>query len=282
MVYIRSKKVKGENYLYLVKSVWDSKQSTSRQEIVKYLGNASNITPNDIPIDYRNDPKITAFLSSKTGQGVKIKEKLIVKFRKDLYNHLSTGDFQAALNLYTIYQKDLGTTDFFDNVLTPVMYQVGDLWEKNKISTSIEHICSNIANRIVNVIMEKNLAPNTKQKILICAPNGEQHHLGCEILDSFLSCKGYKVLNLSPGSPSESILQSIKTFKPDAVLVSITLQDNIKVAQRLVKKIREEYDSPIFIGGQALFVNNAVFDGTVIQEQSLNEISKTLKNELRG
>ncbi|HXV67272.1 MAG TPA: cobalamin-dependent protein [Nitrosopumilaceae archaeon] len=282
MVYIRSKKVKGENYLYLVKSEWDSKQSTSRQKIVKYLGNASTVTTNDIPENYRNDPKIVSFLTSKTGEGIKKKEKLIVKFRKELYNHLSNGDFQASLNLYKIYQKNMGTTDFFDCILTPVMYQVGDLWEKNKISISTEHVCSNIAHSIVNVIMEKNSVPRTKQKILICTPNGEQHHLGCQILESYLSCKGYNVSNLSPSAPSESILESIKKIKPDAVLVSITLQDNIKVAQRLVKKIREQYDSPIFIGGQALFVGNTAFDGTIIKEQSLDEISKTIKNELRG
>jgi len=281
MVYIRSKKVKGENYLYLVKSEWDSKQSTSRQKIVKYLGNASSVSPKDIPESYRNDPKIISFLASKTGQGIKKKEKLIVKFRKELYNHLSKGDFQGALDLYQIYRKNMGTTDFFDSILTPVMYQVGDLWEKNKISISTEHICSNIAHSIVNVIMEKNSVPRTKQKILICTPNGEQHNLGCQILESYLSCKGYKVSNLSPSAPSESILESIKTIKPDAVLVSITLQDNIKVAQRLVKNIREQYSSPIFIGGQALFVNNPIFDGKVIKEQSLDEISKTLKNELR-
>ena len=282
MVYIRSKKVKGENYLYLVKSEWDSKQSTSRQKIVKYLGNASAVTSNDIPADYRNDPKIISFLASKTGEGIKKKEKQIVKFRKDLYNHLSKGDFQAALNLYKLYQKNMGTTNFFDCILTPVMYQVGDLWEKKKISVSTEHVCSNIAHSIVNVIMEKNSVPRTKQKILICTPNGEQHNLGCKILESYFSCKGYKVSNLSPSAPSESILESIKAIKPDAVLVSITLQDNIKVAQRLVKKIREHYDSPIFIGGQALFVNNTTFEGTVIKEQSLDEISKTIKNELRG
>jgi len=40
MVYIRAKKVKADQYLYLVKSVWDSKKSTSKQEIVKYLGKA--------------------------------------------------------------------------------------------------------------------------------------------------------------------------------------------------------------------------------------------------
>ena len=204
-----------------------------------------------------------------------------MKFRKELYNHLSKGDFQESLNLYIVYQTNMGTTDFFDCILTPVMYQVGDLWEKNKISVSTEHICSNIAHSIVNVIMEKNSVPQTKQKILVCTPNGEQHNLGCKILESYLLCKGYKVTNLSPSAPSESILQSIKTIKPDAVLVSITLQDNIKVAQRLVKKIREHYNSPIFIGGQALFVNNSNFDGTVIKEQSLDEISKALKKEFR-
>lgn len=204
-----------------------------------------------------------------------------MKFRKELYNHLSKGDFQESLNLYKVYQKNMGTTDFFDCILTPVMYQVGNLWEKKKISVSTEHVCSNIAHSIVNIIMERNSVPKTKQKILICTPNGEQHNLGCKILESHLSSKGYKVTNLSPSAPSESILQSIKTIIPAAVLVSITLQDNIKVAQRLVKKIREEYDAPIFIGGQALFVNNSTFDGTVIKEQSLDEISKTLKKELR-
>lgn len=281
MVYIRAKKVKGENYLYLVKSVWDAKQSTSRQKIVKYLGNALDVTTNDIPKNYRTDPKIVSFLASKTGTGVKKKEKLILKFRKELYNHLSKGDFQGALNSYKVYQKNMGTTDFFDNILTPVMYQVGDLWAKNKISVSTEHICSNIAHSIVNVIMERNSVPRTKQKILICTPNGEEHNLGCKILESYLSCKGFKVTNLSPSAPSESILESVKTIKPDAVIVSITLEENIKTAQRLVKKIREQYDSPIFIGGQAVFVNNSVFDGTVIKEQSLDKISKSLKNEIR-
>ena len=48
MVYIRSKKIKGESYLYLVKSVWDKKNSTSKQELIKYLGNATDVTSNDI------------------------------------------------------------------------------------------------------------------------------------------------------------------------------------------------------------------------------------------
>jgi len=49
MVYIRAKKVKSDQYLYLVKSIWDSKKSTSKQEIVKYLGKATEVVKDDIP-----------------------------------------------------------------------------------------------------------------------------------------------------------------------------------------------------------------------------------------
>jgi len=65
MVYIRAKKVKGDQYLYLVKSVWDSKKSTSKQEIVKYLGKASEVIKDDIPVEYQDDPKILSVLAGR-------------------------------------------------------------------------------------------------------------------------------------------------------------------------------------------------------------------------
>jgi len=43
MVYIRSKKVKGIDYAYLVKSVWNKRKNTSNQQTIKYLGKASDI-----------------------------------------------------------------------------------------------------------------------------------------------------------------------------------------------------------------------------------------------
>ena len=205
MVYIRSKKIKGESYLYLVKSVWDKEKSTSKQELIKYLGNATDVTSQDIPADYRDEPKILSFLSSKTGKGINEHKKLIEKIRKELFNVLSKGDFQAALDIYKSYRIKSGTSDFFENILTPVMYHVGDLWESNKIGVATEHVSSNVAHGLVNIIMEKNSIPQTKSKILLCTPSGEEHNLGCRILESFLSCKGYKIINLSPSAPSESI-----------------------------------------------------------------------------
>ena len=62
--YIRTKRVKGILYAYLVQSKWDKRRSLSIQHNIKYLGRADDVEINDIPGEYRNDPKVLSFLSS--------------------------------------------------------------------------------------------------------------------------------------------------------------------------------------------------------------------------
>ena len=77
MVYIRAKKVKKDQYLYLVKSVWDSKKNTSKQQIVKYLGKASEVIKEDIPLEFRNNAKILSVLSTHNPKDIQKKEDAI-------------------------------------------------------------------------------------------------------------------------------------------------------------------------------------------------------------
>lgn len=82
MVYIRSKKVKGIDYAYLVKSVWDKTNNTSTQHTVKYLGKAPAITAEDIPMEHRQDPKILAFIASYNKNRHE-KETMITRMQRD-------------------------------------------------------------------------------------------------------------------------------------------------------------------------------------------------------
>lgn len=92
MVYLRAKKVKSDNYLYLVKSVWSSEKNTSRQEIVKYLGKASEISKDDIPIDYRNNPKILSALALHNSDDIEKREESTKKSKQWLYKKLMGGE----------------------------------------------------------------------------------------------------------------------------------------------------------------------------------------------
>ena len=280
LVYIRTKKVKGENYLYLVKSVWDPKRSSSRQEIIKYLGNAQAVTPDDIPSDYREDPKISAFLSTNIGKSAKQREEEIKKLRKNVLEYLTNGERDNTLKIYETYSKATSPSEFFDRILKPVMYEIGDLWAANKLSVASEHIASNIAHDLVKIVGKQISKQDGKGIILICTPPGEEHNLGCNILETYLQSKRFKVFNLSPNAPTEDVMDFIKNNKPDLILVSITLEENIKPGQRFVKKISDEFDIPIMVGGIALENTKAKFEGAIIIEDTLSKIYNLVRAKI--
>ena len=278
MVYIRAKKVKSDQYLYLVKSVWDSKKNTSKQEIVKYLGKASDVVKDDIPTDFRNDPKILSVLAKYNPKDIKKREDATKKSKQQLFKKLTEGNIEASVKIYEEYVKIFNTSDFFDRILKPVMHKIGDDWANERISIATEHVASNVAQTLVKIIMGKVTRNTNKDKILICVPLGEEHHLGCDVLETYLSIKGFKVYNMGTSVPTESILSFISNNKPEIVLLSITLEDNLPAGQRLVKKIKEQFDIPILVGGFALQGEKIPkFDAKIISESTLEEIPRLLK-----
>ena len=283
MVYLRAKTVKSDQYLYLVKSVWDSKKNTSKQETIKYLGKASDVINDDIPIDYRNDPKILSGLAKYNPKNIEKRTIALEKMKEKLYKRLTQGDIEESLKIYQECIKDFDTIKFLDNIFKPVMYKIGADWENGIISIATEHVASNIAQTLVKNIREQVNKSTNKKKILICVPAGEEHHLGCDVLETYLSLKGFKVYNMGTSIPTESILNFIDSNKPDAIILSITIKDNLLAGQRLVKKINKEYDIPIFVGGLAVQVEKIPkFDGEIIEDMDLEEIKEKIGREING
>ena len=278
MVYIRAKKVKSDQYLYLVKSVWDSKRSTSKQEIVKYLGKASDVIKDDIPLEFRNDAKILSVLASYNPEDIQKREDATKKSKQQLFKKLTDGNIEECIKIYKNYVEIFNIADFFDKILRPVMAKIGKDWETGKLAIATEHVASNIAQTLVKIIMEQSSGTGNKKKVMICVPVGEEHHIGCDVLETYLTIKGFKVFNMGTSIPTESIMEFINMKKPDIVLISITIQDNVLAGQRLAKKIRGQSKIPILVGGYAMQIENTPkFEGNVIGDTSLEDIPKILR-----
>ena len=278
MVYIRAKKVKSDQYLYLVKSIWDSKRSTSKQEIVKYLGKASDVIKDDIPVEFRNDAKILSVLASYNPEDIQKREDSTKKSKQQLFKKLTEGNIEECIKIYKNYVEIFNISDFFDKILRPVMSKIGEDWETGKLAIATEHVASNIAQTLVKIIMEQSSGTGNKKKIMICVPVGEEHHIGCDVLETYLTIKGFKVFNMGTSIPTESIMEFINMKKPDIILISITIQDNILAGQRLAKKIRGQSKIPILVGGYAMQIEKAPkFEGNVIGNTSLEDIPKILR-----
>jgi len=286
MVYIRSKKVKGIDYAYLVQSVWDPKKNVSRQSTIKYLGKASEVTIEDIPEEYRDDTKILAFVSAFSSHQEERKE-LISRIQEEVFILLNDCNVKGLVDIYEKYSRLLGLTDFYDKLLKPLMYRIGDLWQKGQLDVATEHASTNTALGLVKIINERITArtkePSSRYKAVICTPDGELHGLACNMIESLLLSKGFKVYNISTSIPSDYIIDYIRDMQPDIVLVSITLVENIKSAERLIHQIHAKYNNklPVVVGGSAFnnmkqYQNN-IIDAFIINYASFGDIMKLVK-----
>ena len=251
LVFIRDKKVKGHSYAYLVRNVWDSKNGRVKQDIVKYLGRSSKVALEDIPKEFQKDPNVVTFIACHSSDA----EKMEFTMKEKMLELLIRNDTNSLLDIFERYSQFYGLLKFYERLLAPVMYLVGELWKAGKLDVATEHVCSNAAHTLVKIINERgsrNPVSNRKAlKVLICTPEGEYHSIGCMVIESFLISKGHSVSNIAPSVPSDAIIAFADKFNPDLIMISITLGDNIGAATKLINKILESRISvpPILVGG---------------------------------
>jgi MerR family transcriptional regulator, light-induced transcriptional regulator len=292
MVYIRNKRVKGIEYAYLVQSVWDPKRNTSRQQTIKYLGNASQVTIEDIPQEYRNDSKILTFMSAHNSNQEE-KNVLISKLKEEMFLLLTDCNIGGLISLYEKYSKLFGLTEFYDKLFKPVMYRIGDLWKQGKLDVAIEHASTNTAISLIKAINERITTTRVRMKgissqykTVVCTPDGELHGLACNMIESLLLSKGFKVYNISTSIPTEYIIEYMRDLQPDIVFISITLAENIKSAERLVQQIHLKYNNilPVVIGGSAFnsadWNSQSKINAFLMKNASFEEIMKLVKTSI--
>ena len=257
MVYIRIKQVKNNGYAYLVESKWNKEKHTSQQIIKQYLGPVDQININKIPEEYRNESTIIKFLASLNidfSKSMKLNDSLQV----NLLEKLKSYEINEILKLYNDYTKSIySLLDFYEKILIPVLYKIGDQWENGEIDVATEHVCSNAVNNLIDLINQQNTKKNLKnyrdtKSIVLSTPEGELHSIGCKIIESLLLEKGYEVYNITSPLPTNSIESYLDNTNPGVILISVTLEENINSAIRLVYEIRKSFQIPIIVGGNAL------------------------------
>ncbi|MDC4229405.1 MAG: cobalamin B12-binding domain-containing protein, partial [Nitrosopumilus sp.] len=275
--YMRTKSIRGQKYLYLVESQWDSKKKTSKQNIIKYLGIESNVSLTDVPGNYQNSKKIIDYFTNQKYFQPTVQNEITEKLQKDLLVLFQNGHHVQANSALQSYEKIYGFESFLTNVLTPLIQQIESLGTSKKIDLGTQTTCYNTIQDLMNLILENSDAELKKKKILICVPYGEQHTLGTKVLESQLASKGNTVYNLAPFTPASSILESIELNKPDCIFVSVTLDENMISANRMIQKINDQYNIPIIIGGQAVKNNSENENVLIGQHLSITKILKLIQ-----
>lgn len=177
--------------------------------------------------------------------------------RDRLLQALIHGDRWTVLRIgheYAETPQDLKS--FYQNLLQPVMYRIGELWELGEISVSREHLASALANTAVSSQYVRVMADVEpwKGKILVTAASNEFHVLGAQIIANCLEAEGWEVDYLGADTPSEDLMGYIRDQRPIVVALSVTMPFNLLHCKDIVERVKKEFQESrpkILLGGLA-------------------------------
>ncbi len=164
------------------------------------------------------------------------------------------GRRQAAVTIATEALKSgVPITDVYTEVLQESQYQLGRLWESNKISVAEEHMATAITQFVMAQIYPLIESPTAvRGRMVITGIEGEMHQIGANMVADVLEVKGWDVRFLGTNMPHQGILKAVEEHDADVVGISATMLFNLPKVIQMIEQLRAKFgtdDLKILVGG---------------------------------
>lgn len=218
----------------------------------------------DIILNRREDAteRMMDYAQSLKNSGSEEKEEKVLEWRTlSLNERLShalvkgISDFmdEDIAEALTVYPT---AVDIIDKPLMDGMNIVGDLFGSGKMFLPQVVKAARTMKRAVAILQPVLEAEKSGQgvrkagKIILATVKGDVHDIGKNIVSIILACNNYEIIDLGVMVPTEQILETIRTEKPDIVglsgLITPSLEEMAGVAEALQKG---GFTLPLLIGG---------------------------------
>lgn len=145
---------------------------------------------------------------------------------------------------------------FYQDVIQPSLYSIGQKWESGQISVAEEHLATAISTRVMTMAYQRyKQAQTVYGKALVASAPLEEHDLGAWMVADLLEQDGWDVRFLGANTPAFEMIRDLKTYQRDIFALSLTMFSRLKEVQQLIRQIRdtpELQNLKILVGGQGV------------------------------
>jgi DNA-binding transcriptional MerR regulator len=144
-----------------------------------------------------------------------------------------------------------GPRGFVEAVVEPLMREVGDRWEKDRLCVSAEHLASaSVRNLLGSALL---LMPHSSHSppVLFTTLPGEHHELGALACTLVALDIGANAIYLGPDLPTGEIVAAAGATRASAVAVSTSECTPVRQRERAVRELRRALprDVAFWLGG---------------------------------
>ena len=191
-----------------------------------------------------------AIRKSKHGMNVMITEALYQEY----FTGLITGDRALCTDIVQkLLNQGIDLKTLYLELFQKSLYEVGSLWETNKITVAREHMATALTEGLLSLVyplLFKGGQP--KQKVIISCTANEHHQLGAKIIADYFEIKGWDSHFLGANTPLDHLLSHIDEVKPDLVGLSLSVYFNMPALKKAIAAVRNAFPHiDMIVGGQA-------------------------------
>ncbi|PPD47939.1 MAG: transcriptional regulator [Methylobacter sp.] len=157
---------------------------------------------------------------------------------------------------------ELGPQLFIENLLTPLLTQIGERWREGELRPVHEHMASSIIRSLTYILRNNTPCAANAPRMIVTTPIGQLHELGALLAAIIAEFKNWKVTYLGANLPSEEIAAAVKYTQAKAVTLSISFSADDLVVPRELRKLRKLVgnDIALIVGGRSAGHYQAVLD----------------------
>lgn len=177
---------------------------------------------------------------------------------------LMKGDATAAERMAMILlDQGMPVGVLYDEVLAPVMREVGRLWHANRITPAQEYYISSATQLLIAHIQPRICATETCGPTLVAAcVQGELHDIGLRLVVDQFRLQGWNVRFLAGDNPALLVAAFVDHVDADVVAISSMMAANIPAVVAQIALLRGR-DKPgrrkILVGGYPFEVDPALW-----------------------
>jgi MerR family transcriptional regulator, light-induced transcriptional regulator len=166
----------------------------------------------------------------------------------DAARRFQSAECEQALTLAIAL---LPPTRLIDEVLEPLLREVGDRWHDGQFSIAQERMVSTAVRKHIGLVVETYDRAARRPAVVFATLPGERHELG--LLMSALVCasEGFKVHYLGPDLPPEEIARYANGVGAAVVALSVVLLEGLPDIPGQILRLAESLDpgTSVWIGG---------------------------------
>ena len=153
----------------------------------------------------------------------------------------------------SLLERGVEIKDLYLDLFQRSLYEIGEMWERRKISVAVEHIATAITESLLPLVYPMIFsAEHFDNSVVISCATNEFHQIGGKMVADFFELHGWHGYFLGANTPERDLLQMIDEKQPQLVGLSLSVYFNlpnlVKTTENLMRRWPE---LQIIVGGQA-------------------------------